>query len=78
MSNFEERLIKSLKIKQTNKDLIMKKLLIAFMAMGTIFALTGCGEKTNEEKAADAVEEAKEAGNKAADDAKDALNKLGK
>ena len=47
----------------------MKKLLIAFMAMGTIFALTGCGEKTNEEKAADAVEQAKDSANKAGDDA---------
>jgi len=58
--------------------------ILAFCAIlaGGMVTMTSCGEKTNEEKAADAVEAGKkeaaaavESGKKAAEDAKDAASK---
>ncbi len=43
------------------------------VALAGIFTLAGCGEKTNDEKAEDAVEDAQDAGDDAAGDAKKAL-----
>ena len=50
----------------------MRKFIATLLLVGAL-GFVGCGEKTNEEKANDAVEEGKEKAGEALDDAKKAL-----
>jgi hypothetical protein len=51
----------------------MKKFIASLLLVG-LLGFVGCGEKTNEEKANDAIEEGKDAAN----DAADKLKEIGK
>ncbi|MDX1295177.1 MAG: hypothetical protein R3302_02850 [Sulfurimonadaceae bacterium] len=52
----------------------MKPFLALVLTTLMTFVLSGCGEKSNEEKAADAWDSAKEKSGKLFEDAKDAVN----
>jgi len=51
--------------------------LAALVAVMGLFALTGCGEKTTQDKADDAADQMKDAAEDAADDAGDAAEDAG-
>ncbi|MCM8527401.1 MAG: hypothetical protein NE327_12845 [Lentisphaeraceae bacterium] len=52
----------------------MRKFIASLLLVG-VLGFVGCGEKTNEEKANDAIEEGKEKAGEALDSAKEAIGK---
>ena len=55
----------------------MKKFIASLLLVG-VLGFVGCGEKSNEGKAKDAMEEGKDAANDTAKDATDKLKEIGK